>query len=155
MTILKLPEFKKPPLGVSPLILGAIMFFSGTGYLAQMAMAQVTMPEPLTQWYEALRKSDAPALESLLGEDATIELSDLGIVQTKSEFLDSLDEWKEANDGAIILTKAEAVADTTATVDVCYSFPSNEMLIREVFTMDGAKITGSIQEQISETCDGF
>ena len=134
----------------------AISFLiGGFGLPGQSALGAETMPEPLVEWYQALRSSDAPTLDRLLSADATIELTDLGILQTKTEFLDSLDEWKEANDGATILTKMEEMDTGSAIVDVCYRFASNEMLIREAFTLSGQQISGSVQSQIADNCEGF
>ena len=44
----------------------------------------------------------------MLAEDARIRLDDLGIEQTKAEFIASLDEWQGAVAGAQIRHKVEA-----------------------------------------------
>ncbi len=131
------------------------LMIANFGLSGQYAHGAESMPEPLVEWYQALRSSDAPTLDRLLSVDATIDLTDLGISQTKTEFLDSLDEWKEANDGATILTRIEEMDSNSAIVDVCYRFASNEMLIRETFTLSRQQISGSVQAQISDNCEGF
>ena len=112
----------------------------------------------LDKWYPALFSADAPALASLLTEDAEIRLEDIGITQTKSEFLDSLGEWKDSIEGAAFAWKLAAGAPasaTEATALVCYRFPSNELLTREVFTFAAGKITESVQTTEGESCAGF
>ena len=69
----------------------------------------------LDKWYPALFSADAPALASLLTEDAEIRLEDIGITQTKSEFLDSLGEWKDSIEGASFDWKLDSAAPATDT----------------------------------------
>lgn len=112
----------------------------------------------LDKWYPALFSADAPALASLLTEDAEIRLEDIGITQTKSEFLDSLGEWKDSIEGASFdwkLDPAAPATDTEATALVCYRFPSNELYTREVFTFAENKIVKSVQTTEGESCEGF
>lgn len=120
------------------------------------AAANGDLPAPVQTWYEALGAVDRSALENVLADNARIDLRDLGIVQTKSEFLDSLDAWAEANKDAEILTRpGKATNDIGISVEVCYRFPSNEALFEETFELSDEKITSSVQQQISENCDGF
>ena len=131
------------------ILLAALAAFFITG----SATANGDLPAPVQAWYQALGDVDRAGLENLLTDDARIDLRDLGVVQTRNEFLDSLDAWAEANKGAEILTrqgKGEGI-----TVEVCYRFPSNEALFEESFELAGEKIALSVQRQISESCQGF
>ncbi|MCB1440000.1 MAG: nuclear transport factor 2 family protein [Nitratireductor sp.] len=109
-------------------------------------------PAPVETWYAALKAADADAFAKLLAPGATIELRDLSITQTREEFLGSLDEWANANKDADITATLEKLDGQTVTMKVCYKFPSNELLEREVFTLSGEQIVSSVQEQISESC---
>ena len=109
-------------------------------------------PAPVETWYAALKAADADAFAKLLAPGATIELRDLSITQTREEFLGSLDEWANANKDADITATLEKLDGQTVTMKVCYKFPSNELLEREVFTLSGEQIASSVQEQISESC---
>ena len=120
------------------------------------AAANGNLPAPIQTWYEALGAVDRSALEDVLSDDARIDLRDLGVVQTRDEFLDSLDAWAEANKNAEILTRpGKAAGNNGITVEVCYRFPSNEALFEETFELSGEKIARSVQQQISENCEGF
>jgi len=112
-------------------------------------------PAPVTAWYEALRNNDKTAFESLLDKTATIELRDLGVTQTRAEFILSLDHWIDANSNATILTRPLDESDQGATLEVCYRFASNEILMKESFEISDMKISKSTQEQLSENCGDF
>lgn len=141
-----------------PASITAALFAAGTVLsMAGAAAANGDLPAPVQAWYQALGEVDRSMLDNVLTDDARIDLRDLGIVQTKAEFLDSLDAWAEANKDAEILTRSgkETGSPDTVAVEVCYRFPSNELLIEETFELAGEKITQSVQQQISESCDGF
>lgn len=140
----------RPFVGV---LVAAFTLLSITG----SAAANGDLPKPVQAWYQALGDVDRKGLDSMLAEGARIELRDLGIVQTKGEFLDSLDAWAEANRDAEILTrpgKNTGDADA-ASVEVCYRFPSNEALFKETFRLEGEQIIESVQEQMAESCGEF
>ncbi len=107
------------------------------------------------RWYAALEKIDRAAFADLLSDNAKITLGDLDIIQTKAEFISSLDEWQDAMQGATIRHAVESDADGLVTVTVCYKFPDNEALAHEVFAFEGEKIIGSEQETIADTCESF
>jgi hypothetical protein len=107
------------------------------------------------RWYGALEKIDRAAFGDLLSDKAKITLGDLDIIQTKAEFIVSLDEWQDAMRGATIRHAIDSDADGLITVSVCYKFPDNEALGREVFAFEGSKIVGSEQETIADTCESF
>lgn len=150
MPVIRMP---KPFPWIASALLAAATILPNSG----PAAANGDLPAPVHAWYEALGAVDRTTLEDLLTDNAQIDLRDLGVVQTKGEFLDSLDAWADANKDAEILTRlGEGVGDDTAvTVEVCYRFPSNEALFEEFFELSGEKIAGSVQQQISESCSGF
>lgn len=131
----------------------AVSLFAISGF--QHVARAGELPETLDRWYDALRQDDRTAIGELLAEDATVELRDLGIVQTRQEFIDSLDQWAEANDGAEILARPEAGAEGMVAVEVCYRFASNETLIRESFDLIDGRIHRSVQEEIAGGCGDF
>ena len=134
-----------------------LLSFIVAASLAAPVFAAPTSPL-LEKWYPALFDADTDALEALLADNAEIRLDDLGIVQTKAEFLESLGEWQESTDGAKFdwkLDPAAAQSDSEATALVCYRFPSNELMTRESFTFAEGRITGSIQTTVGESCAGF
>lgn len=88
----------------------------------------------------------------LLAPDAAIELKQLGVTQTRAEFIESLDSWQDAVKDAVITAKP-AAGDVSGTVyDVCYTFPSNERLNRETFALVGEKVVAQSQETVAESC---
>ena len=114
-----------------------------------------TLTKPVGQWFEALQKGDAETIGQIVSENATIELRDLGITQTRTEFIDSLDQWVELNSGATILTRQVSVSDGVVVVEVCYRFASNETYNRESYKVADGLITSSVQEKIGDSCTGF
>ncbi len=123
--------------------------------LAQDGAKEPAMSAEVQAWYVALTKVNHPHFKSLIAEDAKIELRDLGITQTRDEFLGSLDEWEDASKGAIILTYVISSKPGKDVVEVCYRFENNEQLIREMFDYADGKITHVVQEQIATKCAGF
>lgn len=123
--------------------------------LAQGVVDEPEMSVEVQAWFVALTKVTHPGFKKLIAEDAKIELRDLGIVQTRQEFLDSLDEWEDATKGAILLTQMISSKDGTDIIRVCYRFENNEQLNRETYHYADGKITSVIQELISKECEGF
>ncbi|XHB99333.1 nuclear transport factor 2 family protein [Nitratireductor sp. ac15] len=110
----------------------------------------------LAGWFDALRTADQQALSDLLSDDARIILNDIGIEQTKEEFLESIDAWEEATgNGSGIRYRVDEETNDEAVVTVCYDFPSNSVLTNERFIIREAKIKESRQTQIGESCDDF
>jgi hypothetical protein len=131
------------------------LFLAATLATPTLADASSTV---LEKWYPALFAADGNALAALLADEAEIRLDDLGIVQSRAEFLESLDEWKESTDGASFDWKLDpdaSVSESEATALVCYRFPSNEIMTRESFTIADGRITGSVQTTAADNCDGF
>lgn len=112
----------------------------------------------LDRWYWALFNVDRELITELLSDNATIQLEDLGVIQTKAEFIAALDEWEEIAQTANFAWQldSEAPQDSEqATALVCYQFPGNDLMVRESFTFDAGKITTSVQSTVGDTCDDF
>jgi len=109
----------------------------------------------IERWYDALQKVDADQIGELLSPNAVIKLNDLGISQSKAEFIESLGEWQSAIEGGSIRHKPDGEVDGAFAYKVCYKFPDNELLTREVFTFADEKITSSDQTTISENCADY
>ena len=109
----------------------------------------------IDRWYSALLVADRTELSDLLADDVRIKLDDLGVVQSKQEFIASIDEWKGAVAGAAIRHRIEKSEAGVTTVIACYDFPNNDMLMQETFAVAGNRITASSQAAIAEDCDGF
>lgn len=107
------------------------------------------------RWYAALLAADAGSLSALLSDDARIRLDDLGIEQSKAEFLGSLEEWKAAAVGATIRHRIEHREGAVTTVLACYDFPSNDMLVRETFAIQDSRIIENTQAGVAEDCNAF
>ncbi|AKI02933.1 hypothetical protein IMCC20628_04256 [Hoeflea sp. IMCC20628] len=133
---------------VSALVLGLMLPVSA-------ALAQSSL---LDRWYTALFDINRVAIADLLADDATITLQDLGVTQTKAEFIGALDEWEDAVKDANHAWQIEentVIDETQATVLACYQFPDNELLIREVFVFRQAKIVSSVQTNVADNCEEF
>lgn len=106
-------------------------------------------------WYAALLKADRGQLAQLLADDAVVKLDDLGLEQSRGDFIGSMDEWATAVEGAQIRHKLEKDEDGVATVIACYDFPDNDILMRETFRIAGDKITESTQVTVADNCDAY
>ncbi|SJM31716.1 nuclear transport factor 2 family protein [Mesorhizobium delmotii] len=109
----------------------------------------------IDRWYAALLVADRTELSDLLADDVRIKLDDLGVVQTKQEFIASIDDWKGAVAGAEIRHRIEKTEGGVTTVIACYDFPNNDMLMQETFAIADNRITASSQAAIAENCDGY
>jgi hypothetical protein len=119
---------------------------------SSLAMAATPQEDLVEKWYAALVAIDRSAFEKIIADDALISLGDLDIEQTKKEFIESLDEWQDAMKGASIRHKIEEASADTISIIVCYTFPDNESLGREVFRFKGDQISESVQSTIGDTC---
>jgi hypothetical protein len=124
----------------------AIAFIFSTSFPANADEAVIQ------RWYEALLAVDRAGLSAVLAEDARIRLDDLGIEQTKAEFIASMDEWQGAVAGAQIRHKVEATQGEMTTVVACYDFPENDILMRETFSISDGLITENTQATVAEDC---
>ncbi|TIP97002.1 MAG: nuclear transport factor 2 family protein, partial [Mesorhizobium sp.] len=85
------------------------------------------------RWYAALLVADRTELSDLLADDVRIKLDDLGVIQTKQEFIASIDDWEGAVAGAEIRHRIEKTEGGVTTVIACYDFPNNDVLMQETF----------------------
>lgn len=122
---------------------------------ALLSAQESQMAPEVQAWFVALTKVNHPGFKKLIAEDIKIELRDLDIVQTREEFLGSLDEWEDATKGAILLTQLLSSKDGVDILEVCYRFESNEQLNRETYSYADGKITSVVQELIGTECKGF
>ena len=109
----------------------------------------------IDRWYSALLVADRTELSELLADDVRMKLDDIGVIQTKQDFIDSIDEWQGAVAGAEIRHRIEKSENGQTTVLACYDFPSNDTLMRETFTVAGGRITASTQTAVAQDCSGY
>lgn len=124
-------------------------------FLAGPAQAQDDgPPAPVAYFYEALRNSDRAMMGVILSDEVVIVLQDIGIEQSKMEFIAALDEWESlSEDLTIDVTLLES--DTNAvTVEVCYDMGETQQLTEESFEIDNEQIVSLSQATIAENCDG-
>lgn len=107
------------------------------------------------RWYAALLVADRTELSDLLADDVRIKLDDLGVVQTKQEFIASIEDWQGAVAGAEIRHRIEKTEGGVTTVIACYDFPNNDALMQETFAIADNRITASSQAAIAENCDAY
>ncbi|MBA1145196.1 nuclear transport factor 2 family protein [Mesorhizobium neociceri] len=129
--------------------------FAVAALLLSLTPARADDGAIIDRWYSALLVADRTELSDLLADDVRIKLDDLGVVQSKQEFIASIDEWKGAVAGAAIRHRIEKSEAGVTTVIACYDFPNNDMLMQETFAVAGNRITASSQAAIAENCDGF
>jgi hypothetical protein len=112
----------------------------------------VEPPQQVERWFAALGSVNKREFEAIIAEDARIVLKDLGVEQTKQEFISALAEWQRLTRGANIIYRYVSIEENTVTVNVCYRFRSNEQLNQESFTFEDEQITGSVQEFKGDDC---
>jgi hypothetical protein len=132
-------------------ILAALLFWAALG----AALAANSAEAVVEKWYAALEKADGATFEALIADGAVITLNDLETDQSKREFIESMDEWRDAMQGASILHKFESVTEDSASVLVCYTFPDNETLGRETFRVEKGRIKESVQTTIDDSCEEY
>lgn len=129
--------------------------FTAAALLVAIIAARADDGAIISRWYSALLVADRTELADLLADDVRIKLDDLGVVQSKQEFIASLDEWKGAVAGAAIRHRIEKSEGGVTTVIACYDFPNNDMLMQETFAVTDNRITASSQAAIAENCEGY
>ena len=116
---------------------------------------QYTLSPIVQRWFLALTTVDRRQFNKLLANDAKIELRDLGITQTKEEFIEALDNWEDATKGAILLTRPMTSVAGKDVIETCYRFEKNEQLNRETYYSSNDEITSIVQEYVGDKCIGF
>jgi len=129
--------------------------FAAAALLIAIIAARADDGAIISRWYSALLVADRTELADLLADDVRIKLEDLGVVQSKQEFIAALDEWKGAVAGAAIRHRIEKSEGGVTTVIACYDFPDNDMLMQETFAVTDNRITASSQAAIAENCEGY
>lgn len=109
----------------------------------------------IDRWYSALLVADRTELSDLLSDDVRMKLDDIGVVQSKQDFIASIDEWQGAVAGAAIRHRIEKSEKGETTVLACYDFPSNDTLMRETFIVAGNRIVASTQTAVAQDCSGY
>ena len=115
----------------------------------------------VNSWFASLAPENSTTememkISNLLTEDATIVLKDLNIIQSKTEFIDSLDAWSSAIQSGYIAHKIqENNTQEIIKATVCYNFGANALMTREEFTLLNNQISKSVQNGIAENCDEF
>ncbi len=109
----------------------------------------------IERWFSALLVADRTELSDLLSDDVRMKLDDIGVVQSKEDFIASIDEWQGAVAGAAIRHRIEKSEKGETTVLACYDFPNNDTLMRETFTVAGGRITASTQKAVAQDCSGY
>ena len=138
-------------------LLAALVLLAAPALIAAPASAREP-GETIAAFYDALRTADATRLRELMSEDAIVRLADLGFDMTRDEFVDSMDVWGEVMAGATMRVRPDPDAADTVTSAVrivCYEFPSNTVLTREVTTLRDGLIARNEQEEIGTACEGF
>lgn len=123
--------------------------------LSTIATAATPQGALVEKWYQALAAIDRAAFGEIIADDAVILLGDLDMEQTKAEFIESLDEWQDAMKVSSIRHKIEDAGPESISVVVCYAFPDNETLGREVFRFENDRIKESVQSTIADSCADF
>ncbi|MEM9331553.1 MAG: hypothetical protein AAGA53_09520 [Pseudomonadota bacterium] len=124
-------------------------------FLLLLATLQTLAAENLTltnRWYVSLRTVDRPSFERLLTNDAQIELKQLGVIQDKTEFIESLDNWDDVAADLLISNTIVSSSQTRIVLDVCYQFPSDSFTNRETFFFKAGRIERQVQERLREEC---
>ena len=130
-------------------------FLATTLLLSAIVRASADDGDLIDRWYSALLVADRTELSDLLSDDARMALDDIGVVQTKQDFIASIDEWQGAVAGAAIRHRIEKSVNGETTVLACYDFPNNDTLMRETFTVAGGRITASTQTAVAQDCNGY
>ncbi|MDX8478303.1 nuclear transport factor 2 family protein [Mesorhizobium sp. VK24D] len=129
--------------------------FAAVALLISLLAARADDSAIIDRWYSALLAADRTGLSALLTDDARMTLEDLGVVQSKQEFIDSIDQWQDAVAGAAIRHRIEKSENGVTTVIACYDFPENDTLMRETFTVADGRITASTQTAIAQDCSAY
>ncbi|TPL47324.1 nuclear transport factor 2 family protein [Mesorhizobium sp. B2-4-6] len=131
------------------------VFLAATLLMSTIARASADDGAIIDRWYSALLVADRTELSDLLADEVRMKLDDIGVVQTKEDFIASIDEWQGAVAGAAIRHRVEKSEDGETTVLACYDFLSNDTLMRETFTVAGGRIVASTQTAVAQDCSAY
>ncbi|MDG4893115.1 nuclear transport factor 2 family protein [Mesorhizobium sp. WSM4976] len=131
------------------------IILAATLLMSSLVRASADDGAVINRWYSALLVADRTELADLLSDDVRMKLDDIGVVQTKKDFIASIDEWQGAVAGAAIRHRIEKSENGETTVLACYDFPSNDTLMRETFTVAGGRITASTQKAVAQDCSAY
>ena len=131
------------------------VFLAATLLLCTIGRASADDGAVIDRWYSALLVADRTELSELLADDVRMKLDDIGVVQTKEDFIASIDEWQGAVAGAAIRHRIEKSENGETTVLACYDFPNNDTLMRETFTVAGGRIVASTQTAVAQDCSAY
>ena len=106
----------------------------------------------VNMWYQALKNSDGEILGTLMTDDARIFLNHLDVVQTRAEFIGSLDIWEDVAKDLEIEFVVDRLDEERLVAVVCYTFPDNAFTNRETFSFDEGKIFLQVQEREKSGC---
>jgi hypothetical protein len=109
----------------------------------------------MERWYSALAAAEREEVAALLASDATMDLQDIGVVQTAAEFVASMDEWGDAIKGGSIRHRIDSDTADAVAVTVCYTFTGSAMMTNESFVFSGRQIASSLQKTVATSCYGF
>ena len=134
--------------------LASILLFTMVASSPALATEDIIVepPQQVERWFAALGSVSRRDFKELIADDAIIALRDLGVEQTKDEFIAALPQWARATRKANIIYRYETIEDGEASALVCYRFKSNEQLNVESFTFNAEQITGSVQEAKGDNC---
>ncbi|TPL63012.1 nuclear transport factor 2 family protein [Mesorhizobium sp. B2-4-3] len=131
------------------------VFLAAALLISSLVRASADDGAIIDRWYSALLAADRTELSELLADDVRMKLDDIGVVQTKQDFIASIDEWQSAVAGAAIRHRIERSENGETTVLACYDFPSNDTLMRETFTVAGGRIVASTQTAVAQDCSAY
>ena len=92
-----------------------------TTFLIAVQTATADTLSRVDRWYLALRTVERPVFQELLSADAVIDLRTLGVVQDKSEFIESLDYWEDVA-GDLFISKTtllDSCAECVSELGFC------------------------------------
>jgi hypothetical protein len=109
----------------------------------------------IDDWYVALMAADRQKLGAMMSPDVKVSLLDLNVIQSKDEFIASLEEWQKAVAGATEKHRVAAIDGDITTVLACYDFPANEVLMSETFRVVDNLLVENVQRMVAENCDSY
>lgn len=130
----------------------AVVMTLASGVLPSLAE---TSEETITRWYAMLIAANEDGLAKVLADNAVIKLEDIGRTQSKTEFLGTMSEWRIAIAGGGIRHKVVKAEGDATTVLACYDFAENDILMREIFRLEGGLIVENVQSRVAEDCSAY